>query len=356
MYQTLKYEEIEELQEKESIVFIDVRSPFEYADGTIPNALNIPLLDNEERVHVGTVYKQECAEKARIVGIDYVAKKLSTIYKEIADLFDKYDKIVIFCSRGGYRSQSLVSFINSIGHKVYRLNGGYKAYRRYINQELPKLVKEINFVTLYGNTGVGKTDILINLKENNMNILDLEGHANHRGSMLGGIGLGKQNSQKLFESLVYEELKERNSNIVFTEGESRKIGQIFIPDFLFKAIQESTHIKIEANIDRRVNNILGEYVSHNDDELIETIQFLRRRLGKEKVDEYTKQIKEDKHHLVVKDLMINYYDPMYEYGEENIKKIFFNNNLYKVSENIINWSKDYFKDNTEEIREGSTSE
>lgn len=341
MFNTIEYKEVEELNKNE-YVLIDVRSPYEYSKETIPGAINIPILNDEERVHVGTIYKKECPEKARIVGMEYVGDKLGNLYKEISNHILSDKKVILFCSRGGYRSTSLVSLINSIGHKVYRLDGGYKAYRHYINEHLQIEVSKIKFITIYGNTGVGKTQVLYKLKDLGLNTLDLEGCANHRGSMLGGIGLGDQTSQKMFESLVYDELKNRNSDFVFTEGESKKIGSIFIPPYLYeKYANDSIEILLDAPIDIRVKNILDDYIDDNNidvnKEIIKSLNYFRRYLGHELVNDYISKINDNNYIPVIKDLMINYYDPMYEYNHDKYDMVFHNLNTENVSYEILRW-------------------
>ncbi|HSH34933.1 tRNA 2-selenouridine(34) synthase MnmH [Schnuerera sp.] len=342
MLKTIKYEEIENNWLDKNYVFIDVRSPSEYNSETIPGAINIPIFNDEERSIIGTIYKQESIEKAKKVGIDFVSKKLPTIYEKIMELKRKYDNLIFFCARGGMRSNSLVSFLESIGINVFKLDGGYKSYRKYIYTHLPDLIKNIQFIVLYGNTGTGKTLILENLKKKGMDILDLEGCANHRGSILGSVGLGKQNSQKMFESLLYESLIKRKSNLVFIEGESRRIGKDIIPEYLFKAMQKGINIKVEANIKTRITNILDSYVHDTDNELIESLDHLRKHLGDKNIDRYINLVKNHQYNLVAEELMIKYYDPMYEHNDREYCKVFNSDDIENVTNNIIQWVDEFY--------------
>ena len=203
MYETVRYEKI-----KGEYILIDVRTPGEYRESTIPGAINIALFTDEEREEIGRVYKTESIEKAKKIGIYAGSKNLPKIYEEIIKLNKEHKDLIFFCAKGGFRSTVLVSLLAPLGFHVKKLDGGYKEYRKYIIADLDRLIENIEAVVLYGNTGTGKTKILKDLKEMGMDVLDLEGYANHRGSILGSVGLGEQYSQKKFESLLYEDLCE----------------------------------------------------------------------------------------------------------------------------------------------------
>lgn len=343
MFKTINYEDIDTNKIDESHVLIDVRSPREYKSKTIPNAINIPIFDDKERELIGTIYKQESVEKAKKIGIEIGSKHLPDIYKKISELDKKYNNLVFFCARGGFRSSSLVSLFKSIGINAIKLNGGYKGYRKYINEHLPMEVGKIRFVVFYGNTGIGKTDILKSLKNEGMDILDLEGCANHRGSILGGVGLGEQNTQKMFESLVYESLKNRKTNLVFVEGESKKIGKDIIPNYLYDAMESGINIKIKASMDRRVNNLFREYVHDTDDELIFSLDNLRKYLGNKNINQYIELINKHEYKQVIEELIIKYYDPLYEYNDRDYSKVFYNDDSYTTAKDIINWARNFIQ-------------
>ncbi len=341
MFKTMTYGEIEKNQYAEDYIFIDVRSEGEYEAETIPGAINIPILDNGEREIVGRTYKQEDVEKAKILGLGFVGKKLPEIYKKISKLDQENKTLVFFCSRGGFRSSSIVALISSIGSRVVKMEGGYKAYRNHIIENLPPLVEEKTFIVLYGNTGSGKTAILKDLEKLHRDVLDLEGAANHRGSILGAVGLGEQSSQKMFESHLYHKLKDSRTKLIFTEGESRRIGKVLIPPYLFEKIKNGIHVNIKSPIDYRVETILDDYVHGTDDELMEAINHLQRRLGKEKVDRYIQCIKEDNYREVIRELMIYYYDPLYEKNTRNFVESFNNTDHYETAKDLIKWIEAY---------------
>lgn len=337
MFKTIEYEDIDKDNIDGSYVLIDVRSPSEHRAYTIPNAINIPIFNDEERKLIGTVYKQESIDKAKKIGIDAASRKLPNIYEKVLDLDKKYNYLIFFCARGGMRSSSLVSLFVSLGINAFKLNRGYKGYRKYINNNLPALVDKVRFIVLYGNTGTGKTHILKNLHEKGIDILDLEGCANHRGSILGSVGLGEQNTQKMFESLIYESLINRKTNFIFVEGESRRIGKDVIPSYLYDAMKNGINIKIEASMETRVNNILKDYVHNTDEELIYSLNFLRNHLSDKKVDKYIELINRHEYKDVIQELVTKYYDPMYEYKNRNYSEVFYNEGLEKTSEKIIKW-------------------
>lgn len=337
MFKNMTYKEIEESEGYEDYIFVDLRSEFEFNDATIPGSINIPIFNDEERKLVGTSYKQEDAEKAKILGLEIVGRKLPHIYREISRLSENEEQLVFFCARGGYRSSSIVSLLSSIGRDPIKLEGGYKAYRNYVLEMLPEIVEDVQFVVLYGNTGTGKTEILKQLKNQGADILDLEGAANHRGSTLGSVGLGEQNSQKMFESLVYHSLKNRRGKLVFTEGESKRIGKNVIPDCIFDKIKSGIHLSITCPLDYRVETIFKDYVHGTDEELIEAITCLKKRIGKSKVDDYITKIKNNKYREVIEDLMVAYYDPLYEKNTRNFVKSFHNEDHLQTAKNILDY-------------------
>ncbi|NMB08615.1 MAG: tRNA 2-selenouridine(34) synthase MnmH [Tissierellia bacterium] len=346
MFKTFEYEDIDKNKIHGKNILIDVRSPKEYINSTIPGAINIPIFNDKERKVIGTTYVQDSVEKAKKIGIEIVSKKLPDIYNKVIALDKEYEHLIFFCARGGFRSSSLVSLFSSIGINAFKLDGGYKKYRKYINKVLPKAIEGVQFIVLYGNTGTGKTHILEALRSQGMDILDLERCANHRGSLLGSVGLGEQNSQKQFESLLYESLKNRKSNTVFVEGESKRIGKVIIPEYIYNAMNNGIGIKIEASMKYRINNIMKDYVHGTDDELISSLDFLRKYVGDKNIDRYIYMIQEKRYGEVIEGLMIKYYDPRYENNNRDIKAVFYNKDCEKVTSKIIKWTKLRIKEQT----------
>lgn len=335
MLREVTYEDIEKGRLEGSYLLIDVRSPGEYTSETIPGAVNIPIFTDEERAQVGTTYVQESIDKAKQLGVEAISKRLPQIFQKVNELDKEYKNLVFFCARGGFRSRSLVVLFKSLGINAIRLEGGYKGYRGFINSNLPTIVQEVKFKVLYGNTGCGKTEVLKELEKEGYDILDLEGCANHRGSILGGVGLGAQHSQKMFESLIYHSLKNRKSDIVFTEGESRRIGNVAIPDYLFHAIKAGENIEITCDLDIRTENLLKDYVHNTDTELIHALSFLKKYIGESNFEEYSRLIKDHDYRPVIKDLMVKYYDPKYEFKNRDYIGSFHNRGARETARRII---------------------
>jgi tRNA 2-selenouridine synthase len=320
---------------KVNYILIDVRSPEEYKSATIPGAINLPLFDDEERKIIGRTYVQESIEKAKIIGIEAISKKLPQIFEFILQLKKKYHSLIFFCSKEGMRSSSLVALLTSLGINALTLTGGYKGYRNYIIKEFNNVVAEVKFVVIHGNTGVGKTAILKKLKELGQDVLDLEECANHRGSFFGSVGLGEQYSQKQFESLVYNTLKLRKSNCVFVEGESKRIGRIIIPESLFNAMTNGVHVEVTADINVRVKNIVSDYSKGSNKEIIEAISLLNKHISNKLVDKYIEKVMVNNYEEVAYDLMTTYYDPMYSNDKTEYKFVLVNHDTKLLCEKLI---------------------
>ncbi|QGU94532.1 tRNA 2-selenouridine(34) synthase MnmH [Clostridium bovifaecis] len=328
-------------------ILVDVRSPGEYEDATIPGAVNVPLLDNEERRIVGTIYVKESVEKAKRMGLELVGKKLPFLYDKIRELEKEHKNIVFFCARGGFRSVTISTLMASLGVNASKLMGGYKGYRKVVNEELPILNEEVTYVVLHGNTGVGKTEILKKLCQDGYEVLDLEGAANHRGSLLGSVGLGQPRSQKQFESLVYDTLRRRKSDIVFVEGESRRIGNIVIPSSIWERMEEGVHILVQAPLEFRANLILKEYMKKEgfEKEILFALDLLKKYMSEENIQRYEKMAVDKEYKELAEQLMVKYYDPLYASSEKKYeynKKIEVND-IEKAAQDIESWMKLRFR-------------
>ncbi|MBV1758968.1 MAG: tRNA 2-selenouridine(34) synthase MnmH [Dethiosulfatibacter sp.] len=299
---------------KKNTVFIDVRSEGEYDEAHIPGAVNIPLFRNEERRIIGTAYKNESVSEARKLGIQFASARLPQIYEMILSLKDSHERqLIAYCARGGYRSTFFASAFSSIGVGVLKLDGGYKRYRNYIIENLPKLNNDLNYIVLHGNTGTGKTKILKSLKNHGLDVLDLEGAANHRGSVLGSVGLGPCNNQKQFESNIFHQMQSYKTQNIFVEAESRKIGNVLIPGYIHEKMKTGVHILIEEELDYRVQVIKDDYTQKKDYqvEILQSLSYLKKYMSKEKLNILSKSIQEGNISDAISDLMVNYYDPLY---------------------------------------------
>ena len=276
MYNLIKIEDGLNLENK---IFIDVRSPAEYEEATIPGAINIPLLEDNERAAVGTVYRNESMEKATQLGISFASHKLPEIFTMINQFHAEKKSVIIFCWRGGMRSKSVCSFLNSLNiSNVYQLIGGYKSYRRFVVEYLENMSQTFDFLMLHGLTGVGKTHILKALKQKGESVLDLEDLANNSGSVFGHILFREKSpSQKQFESYIFQELYNTKRKIIFVESESKRIGNVQIPDALFDKMINGYHILIKTDKDNRIEIIKNDYIGSNQDEkIIKAIGQLRK--------------------------------------------------------------------------------
>ena len=301
---------IDELYGKD-FVFVDVRSPAEFSEDHIPGAVNIPLFSNEERAIVGTLYKQVGKDVAISKGLEIVGEKLAEMMKEYSAYMGK--KICVYCWRGGMRSGSVVSLLQSLKYDVVQLENGYKDYRRFVREQL-EVVAIPPLVILYGLTGSGKTEILEKLS----NSLDLEGLAQHRGSIFGDIGKVVR-SQKLFESLLLRRLFElQMEKMVFVEGESRKIGQTMIPLQLWELMQKAQKVKVVCPTEERVERLYKEYCTGMDKGLIiQKIRQIEKHIGKKKAEELISLLEQNKIKEVIQDILLNYYDVLYTHTVDN---------------------------------------
>lgn len=312
---TLKYTEA-----KEKFFFIDVRSPSEYEDDTITGAINIPLMTDEERKLIGTTYVQVGKTEAKRLGVNLISPKMPEMFEQVIDLKYKHGQLAALCARGGYRSTYFASVFSSIGIPVFQLEGGYKSYRSEVIDALPKLNDKINYIMLNGNTGVGKTNILQSLRNLGCSVLDLEGAANHRGSMLGSIGIGKCNSQKKFETKIYDQLIKADDNFVFVEAESQKIGSVSIPKFISDKMRNGVQIFIEADIQDRIVNLKKDYTISDDwiSESIRAMDMLNKYISKDRLELLKNEISMGNFDFVARELMEKYYDPMYNFKSDKI--------------------------------------
>lgn len=288
-------------------LFVDVRTEKEFEEATIPGAVNIPLFSEEERTIVGKLYTNEGQKEAVEKGYEFVNEKLPKLLEELRKY--KCKRLVVFCWRGGMRSKSLTMLLEKIGFDARQLEGGHKEYRRYVREQISKYKIKPKLIVLYGLTGCGKTKMLSKFK----NSLDLEGLAQHRSSVFGDIGL-KPRSQKMFEAMLLARLEElKDEKYVITEGESRKIGNAIIPEFLFSEMQKGIKVKVEASMEYRIKNLVECYTNKEDEKIIEKIKMISKRIGKKKTEEMLKLLKEKKFEEVARILLEDYYDPLYSY-------------------------------------------
>jgi tRNA 2-selenouridine synthase len=290
---------------------VDVRSPGEYEHGHIPDAINIPLFSNDERAHIGTVYKQQSNEAAVELGYKYVTPKLenfSTHSLKVAPT----GKVIVHCWRGGMRSRSFAQHLTDNGFKDVRvIIGGYKAYRNYV---LDNLATPAQLKILGGYTGSGKTHILNELKKRGKQIVDLEGLAKHKGSAFGGIGQVEQPTTEQFENNLHHEwTKLKLSEPIWVEDESHNIGGVKIPMQLYEQMRNAKLYFIDIPKEERAKHLVTEYSSCNNQLLADSINKISKRLGGLNVKNAIDYLKKDNYYEVAM-ITLHYYDKLYLKG------------------------------------------
>lgn len=295
---------------RNNIPLIDVRSPSEFKKGHIPGAINLPLFDNEERAKVGTLYTQTGKLTAILKGLDIVGPKQTEMAKRAIKI-SKNKKLCIHCWRGGMRSESVAWLLTLVGLECEILEGGYRAYRRYIKSEFSKPWK---FLVIGGMTGSGKTELIQNLAKKNEQVIDLEGLANHKGSAFGGIGKGNQPSTEQFENNLYEEFLDLEIGLeIWIEDESKSVGRVNIPDEIFLSMRKSTVIEIRMKKELRVQRLVKEYAGLNTKHLTEAILRIQKRLGGLNTKTSLKAIETGDFKKAI-ELVLMYYDKAYQKG------------------------------------------
>lgn len=344
MFKEINYSEV---VNKNDFLLIDVRSPNEFEEATIPGAINIPLFNNEERTLIGTIYKTESPEKATEIGLELVSPKIPALIKEIRTSLANGQKPVFFCWRGGMRSKTVSTLYELVYPKhVYRLNGGYRAYREYILEQIANIkIENLTFV-LHGMTGVGKTILLNKLsqydKNNNLAVIDLEHLAGHRGSIFGGIGEINPVNQKKFDSRVHQVLINLDKKrAIILEAESKRVGKILVPDNIMNAKEHGYHILVKASIDKRIERIIADYKpGENKDDLYDAFLRISRRLPTEIRHEIDSAFNINDFYTVVKLFLRHYYDPKYQHSTDQYDGEFLEVNsddLDKAVEEIYNY-------------------
>ncbi len=302
------------LKLEKELAVIDVRSPGEFEKGHIPGAVNIPLFTNDERAHVGTVYKKQSKEKAIEVGYQYVLPKLNDFIAESEKVASEGD-VIVHCWRGGMRSKSFATHLSENGfNRVYVIEGGYKAFRRFA---LESFTAEAKICVIGGFTGSGKTHILTSLQKNGDQIIDLERCANHKGSAFGRIGNGEQPTIEQFENNLFWSWKELDySKTIWVEDESHRIGNVNIPMTFFENIRSKPLVFIEIPKEERIKHLVEEYADCSKIELIDSIERITKRLGGKNTQIAVQSIHENNFEKTA-DIALSYYDKYYLRGLKN---------------------------------------
>ena len=301
---------------------IDVRSPSEYEVDHIPGAINLPVLSDKEREMIGTIYKKNSKFEAKKLGAALVSKNISNHLKENIREKNRAWLPLIYCWRGGQRSYAFATILDQIGWNVGVVDGGYKSFRKHVSEFLNNNIENYSLILITGNTGTAKTKLLNLIEERNGQTIDLESLANHKGSVFGSQGQ-KQPSQKLFETLIYDKVKNlETSEPIFVEAESNKIGNLHIPKEFWKLMKSSPQIEISATVEQRAQFLVEEYseITSDLDLLEKQITSLSTIAGPKVVESWLQMAKNKEFIELAKQLIEKHYDPRYKRGLLREKK------------------------------------
>jgi tRNA 2-selenouridine synthase len=293
---------------------LDARTPAEYAEDHIPGAISAPVLDDAQRAEVGTLYKQVSQFEAKKLGAALVAKNVASHVEKHFREKPKEWRPLVYCWRGGKRSGAMAHILREIGWDATTLEGGYRSYRRWVVDQLEQKPSLLIFHVIHGPTGSGKSRLLASLARAGAQVLDLEGLAAHRGSVLGNLPGQPQPSQKMFESRLLEALMALDpAQPVFVEGESRKIGQLHVPEALIGRMRGAECVLLEADLETRVTLLLDEYRHFLEGSgVLETqLDCLVDLHGRVKIGEWKALAARGEWREFVARLLLDHYDPAY---------------------------------------------
>ena len=294
---------------------IDVRSPSEFALDHIPGAINLPVLSDAQRAEVGTIYVQQSRFLARRIGAAHVARNIADhLERGLSDRPGSFAPL-IYCWRGGQRSNAMATVLEQVGWRVTLLKGGYKTWRGEVTRRLYDAEPDLRLILLDGNTGSGKTEILARLGAAGVQTVDLEGLAGHRGSLFGALPGQSQPSQKMFESRLMEAFGALDTtHPIVVEAESSKIGERMVPPTIWKAMLAAPTIELSVPLSARARYLVSAYHDIIEDKarLEETLERLPGRHGRKRLAEWLELARAGSFEALAEDLMRDHYDPAYQ--------------------------------------------
>lgn len=293
---------------------IDARSPSEYAEDHLPDAINAPSLDDEERARIGALYKQTSAFEAKRAGAPLVSRNVARHIEALFAGKPRDWRPLVYCWRGGGRSGALAHVLRQVGWNVVRLEGGYKAFRKQVVADLDRMPSMFRFRVVCGATGSGKSRLLEALARKGAQVLDLELLAAHRGSVLGELPGAAQPTQKAFETAIWTALSGFDpARLVYVESESRKVGNLRVPETLIWWMRESECLRLEAEPATRVRLLMEDYAHFVGDPgaLVEKLECLRELHGAGRIERWKAHLAAGDWDALVLDLLENHYDPAY---------------------------------------------
>lgn len=312
-------------------IIIDVRSPSEFNHSHIPNAINLPILNDYEYKNIGIIYKKNPIE-ANFLGASIACMNISNILEKNRDLLNHKNKILIYCARGGNRSLSLYNVLTPLKLRVERINGGYKAYRNIVVNYLNNPINK-TFLTLCGNTGCGKSELI---KKAESWSIDLENLCNHFGSSFGFMCSSITNknmpSMKMFQNMLFLNLTNKKG-ILLIENESKKLGNIIIPNTLYNAYQDSKKILITCDLEYRIERIYNLYKNIKYNDFINTINKISPYIKKEIKNEIIIAFDNNELKKVTELLLVKYYD--LKYKKSNCDFVVNSNDINKAYDEVL---------------------
>ncbi len=291
---------------------VDARTPLEFAEDHLPGAINVPILTNAERVEIGTLYKQQGPQIARVRGLQLTCHRFPAIVATITEAAAGRP-ILVYCWRGGLRSESIAQLLEMTGTPVAKLQGGYKAFRQVVSGFFESVSLPVQLVVLHGMTGSGKTEFLQQLPASDWTVIDLEGLARHRGSAFGSLGLGEQPPQKRFETLLWDAFRRAPlDRPIVVEGESKRIGRVNLPGNLYEVMAESTKVWCDVSVATRVKRLAAEYARKDYQQpMAEALERIRKKLGGEQYTELLQRLEAWDVEGLAQGLIEHYYDKLY---------------------------------------------
>ena len=294
---------------------LDVRSPAEYFDDHMPGAINVPVLNDEERVRIGTLYKQVSPFDAKKLGAALIANNISQHLQNSFCDKPKSWRPLVYCWRGGMRSGAMAHILAQIGWHTSQLIGGYKDYRRYVISAIDSQLANFKFCVISGSTGSGKSHLLHALAAHGAQVLDLEALAQHRGSLLGRLPNQQQPSQKTFETRLWHTMQTFTPNkLIYIESESRKVGVLSLPTCLVEQMRASIYVRIEVPLSARITFLMADYPHFlaSPTLLTERLTLLIETHGHAVINRWCDMAQTAQWQALVSELLVQHYDPAYK--------------------------------------------
>lgn len=304
------------LHKKERCPVFDVRSPAEFARGHIPGAMNLPLFSNEERSQVGTLYVQRGSDEAMMKGLEIIGPKMKQLVEQAVSMAPGKE-VHLYCWRGGMRSNSMAWLFNTAGLKAFTLEGGYKAYRRFLHGYFEK---PLNLIVIGGMTGSGKTRVLEEIARKGEQVIHLEALASHKGSVFGHLGMEVQPTTEQFENDLFTQLNAFDpGQPIFIEDESLAIGRIFLPTALYHQMSSAVFIRLDVPQEMRISLLMEDYAGGDRIPILESISRIERRLGGNNTAVAMEHVKEGRMKEAIT-IVLQYYDKVYQRSMETHRR------------------------------------